>query len=45
MGGGYGEPVIISLRDGRKGRPHYPKLYRHTIQDRPDARLLSTRIR
>ena len=41
MGGGYGEPVIISLRDGRKGRPHYPKLYRHTIQDRPDARLLS----
>ena len=41
MGGGYGEPVIISLRDGRKGRPHYPKLYRHTIQDRPDARLLA----
>ena len=38
MGGGYGEPVIISLRDGRKGRPHYPKLYRHTIADRPDAR-------
>jgi hypothetical protein len=36
MGGGYGEPVIISLRDGRKGRPHYPRLYRHTIQDRPD---------
>lgn len=41
MGGGYGEPVVISLRDGRKGRPHYPKLYRHTIQDRPDARVLS----
>jgi len=41
MGGGYGEPVVISLRDGRKGRPHYPKLYRHTIQDRPDARMLA----
>ena len=40
MGGGYGEPVIISLRDGRKGRPHYPKLYRHTIGDRPDAHML-----
>lgn len=36
MGGGYGEPVILSLRDGRKGRPAYPKLYRHRIEDRPD---------
>lgn len=41
MGGGYGEPVIISLRDGRKGRPHYPKLYRHTIADRPDLHQLA----
>ena len=41
MGGGYGEPVIISLRDGRKGRPHYPKLYRHTIADRPDMHQLT----
>ncbi len=41
MGGGYGEPVIISLRDGRKGRPHYPKLYRHTIQDRPDGQMMA----
>jgi hypothetical protein len=40
MGGGYGEPVIISLRDGVKGRPHYPKLYRHVIGDRPDAHQL-----
>ena len=40
MGGGYGEPVVISLRDGRKGRPHYPKLYRHTIGDRPDMHKL-----
>jgi hypothetical protein len=41
MGGGYGEPVIISLRDGRKGRPHYPKLYRHAVADRPDMHLLA----
>jgi hypothetical protein len=41
MGGGYGEPVIISLRDGRKGRPHYPRLYRHTIADRPDMHKLA----
>ena len=41
MGGGYGEPVVISLRDGRKGRPHYPKLYRHTIADRPDMHQMS----
>lgn len=41
MGGGYGEPVVIALRDGRQGRPHYPKLYRHSMQDRPDARLLA----
>jgi hypothetical protein len=40
MGGGYGEPVIISLRDGRKGRPHYPKLYRHAIADRADMHQL-----
>jgi hypothetical protein len=36
MGGGYGEPVVLSLRDGRKGRKPYPKLYRHRIEDRPD---------
>jgi hypothetical protein len=41
MGGGYGEPVIIALRDGRKGRPHYPRLYRHTIADRPDMHKLA----
>lgn len=40
MGGGYGEPVIISLRDGRQGRPHYPKLYRHAIADRADMHQL-----
>jgi hypothetical protein len=42
LGGGYGEPVIISLRDGRAGRPHYPRLYRHTIGDRPDAQQLKS---
>jgi hypothetical protein len=36
MGGGFGEPVIISLRDGRHGRRPYPKLYRHVQDDRPD---------
>ena len=36
MGGGYGEPVILSLRDGRDGRPAYPKLYRHRMLDRGD---------
>src|SRR5262249_13035428 len=41
MGGGYGEPVIISLRDGRKGRPHYPRLYRHAIADRSDMHQLA----
>jgi hypothetical protein len=36
MGGGFGEPVVISLRDGRHGRRPYPKLYRHVQDDRPD---------
>ena len=36
MGGGYGEPVVISLRDGKQGRRPYPKLYRHVQDDRPD---------
>lgn len=42
MGGGFGEPVVISLRDGRRGRPAYPKLYRHSIADRPDQPLMET---
>ena len=40
VGGGFGDPVIISLRDGRKGRPHYPKLYVHSIADRIDMHRL-----
>jgi hypothetical protein len=34
--GGFGEAVIIPLRDGRAGRPAYPKLYRHVLSSRPD---------
>jgi hypothetical protein len=29
MGGGYGETVVVFLRDGKDGRPPYPSLYRH----------------
>ena len=36
MGGGFGEPVVIALRDGKDGRPAYPKLYRHRMHDRSD---------
>src|SRR5215471_8629570 len=36
MGGGFGEPVVIILRDGKRGRRPYPKLYRHVQDDRPD---------
>jgi hypothetical protein len=34
--GGFGEAVLIPLRDGREGRPAYPKLYRHVLSSRPD---------
>ena len=34
--GGYGEAVIIALRDGSAGRRPYPKLYRHVLSSRPD---------
>jgi hypothetical protein len=34
--GGYGEAVIIPLRDGREGRPAYPRLYRHVLSSRAD---------
>lgn len=34
--GGYGEAVLIPLRDGRAGRPAYPRLYRHLMSNRPD---------
>lgn len=34
--GGYGIPVITALRDGRNGRPAYPRIYRHRRHNRPD---------
>lgn len=40
--GGHGTAVIIALRDGAKGRPPYPKLYRHKNEgrhDRPDSKV------
>lgn len=36
LGGGYGEAVVIPLRDGRDGRPPYPMLYRHRQDGRID---------
>lgn len=36
VAGGYGDAVIIPLRDGREGRPAYPNLYRHVMSSRPD---------
>lgn len=35
-GGGYGDAVLIPLRDGRAGRPTYPKLYKHIMSNRAD---------
>jgi len=34
--GGFGEAIIIALRDGKEGRIAYPKLYRHVLRARPD---------
>ena len=34
--GGYGMPIIINLRDGKHGRPRYPRLYRYRAHDRGD---------
>jgi len=34
--GGFGEAVIIALRDRTAGRPAYPNLYRHVFSSRPD---------
>lgn len=41
VAGGYGDAVIVNLRDGREGRPAYPKLYRHrqfSRGDQPEAK-------
>jgi hypothetical protein len=42
LGGGYGDSIIIPLRDGKNGRKPYPKLYRHVQDDRPDFRQNAT---
>jgi hypothetical protein len=34
--GGWGDAVIIPLRDGRAGRPPYPRLYQHVLGSRPE---------
>lgn len=39
VGGGYGDAVNIALKDGKKGRPPYPRLYRHVMSSRPDRPL------
>src|SRR5262245_52687054 len=36
MGGGYGESVVLTLRDGKRGRRPYANLYRHVHLDRGD---------
>ena len=40
--GGFGEAVIIALRDGVSGRPRYPHLYRHVMSSRPDKPVAKT---
>jgi hypothetical protein len=35
-GGGWGDPVIINLRDGKDGRPHYPRQYRYREEAQTD---------
>jgi hypothetical protein len=37
--GGYGETMIVLLRDGKNGRPPYPKIYRYRPESRPDEPL------
>lgn len=39
--GGYGDALIILLRDGKDGRPPYPHLYRHRQLLRGDQREMS----
>jgi hypothetical protein len=42
VAGGYGEAVIIALRDGAAGRRPYPSLYRHILSSRPDRPVTKT---
>ena len=36
--GGWGGVIITALRDGKEGRPPYPRIYRHRDSIRPDVR-------
>lgn len=38
--GGYGDAVIIPLRDGKSGRPPYPRLYQHQLATREDLPIV-----
>jgi len=38
--GGFGEAVIIPLRDGKGGRPAYPNLYRHQLDSSVDLAIV-----
>jgi hypothetical protein len=40
--GGFGEAVLVPLRDGRAGRPAYPMLYRHVMSARTDMPIAKT---
>lgn len=37
---GVGEAVIIPLRDGKGGRPPYPKMYRHMLDSSVDLNIM-----
>jgi hypothetical protein len=42
LGGGYGDSVITVLRDGKKGRKPYAKLYRHSSEIRMEKSINAT---
>lgn len=41
-GGGYGDTVIVALRDGKAGRRPYPRIYRHPMSSRPTLPVAKT---
>lgn len=41
-GGGYGEVVVVSLRDGKAGRRPYPRLYRNVFSSQMKLPVSST---
>ena len=42
LGGGYGDSVIVPLRDGVKGLKKYPRLYRHSSEIRLEHQVNAT---